>query len=43
MFVAATPPEIKDGKPHSIRAVVKDASFTLRPLADTPSSITCAR
>jgi len=43
VFVEATPPEIKDGKPHSIRAVVKGTSFTLTPLADTPSSITCAR
>ena len=43
VFVEATPPEINDGKPHSIRAVVKGTSFTLTPLADTPSSITCAR
>ena len=42
-FVAATPPEIKDGRPHSIRAVAKGTSFTLVPLADTPSSIICAQ
>jgi spermidine synthase len=42
-FVEATPPEIKDGRPHSIRAVAKGTSFTLGPLPDTPSSITCAR
>jgi hypothetical protein len=43
MFVQATPLEIKDGKPHSIHAVVKSAGFTLTPLADTRSSITCVR
>jgi spermidine synthase len=42
-FVEATPPEIKDGRPHSIRAVAKGTSFRLGPLPDTPSSITCAR
>ena len=42
-FVEATPPEIKDGRPHSIRVVAKGTSFTLNPPPDTPSSITCAR
>ena len=42
-FVEATPPEIKDGRPHSIRVVAKGTSFTLGLLPDTPSSITCAR
>jgi len=43
LFIEASPPAIKDGKPHAIRAVVKGADFTLRPLAKAPSSITCAR
>jgi len=42
-FVQAIPLEIKDGKPHSIRAVVKGASFALQSAAGVPSSITCAR
>jgi hypothetical protein len=42
-FAEAPPPEIRDGRPHAIRAVVKGTNFTLRPLADTPSSIRCAR
>jgi hypothetical protein len=42
-FMQAIPLEIRDGKPHSIRAVVKDASFVLPPAAGTPSSVTCAR
>jgi hypothetical protein len=42
-FVQAMPLEIKDGKPHSIRAVVKGTSFVLPPSADAPSSITCPR
>jgi len=43
VFAEPTPREIKDGKPHSIRAVVKGTSFTLPPLATAPSSITCTR
>jgi spermidine synthase len=43
VFVEPTPREIKDGKPHSIRAVVKGTRFTLPPLATAPSSITCPR
>lgn len=42
-FVQATPLEIKDGRPHSMRAVVKGTSFVLPPSADAPASITCAR
>jgi hypothetical protein len=37
------PTEIRDGKSHVIRAVVKGASYTLRPLADTPTSVTCTK
>jgi hypothetical protein len=37
------PAEIKDGKTHVIRAVVKDAGYALRPLADTPTSVTCTK
>jgi hypothetical protein len=43
LFIEAFPPAIKDGTPHSIRAVIKGTSFTLRPLAETPSSVKCAR
>jgi hypothetical protein len=43
MFVEVPPPEIKDGKPHSIRAVAKGTSFTRAPFPNPPSSITCAR
>jgi hypothetical protein len=42
-FSETPPPAIKDGKPHPIRAVVKGTTFTLRPLAAMPSSVTCAR
>ena len=39
-FEHPIPLAIKDGKPHSIRAVVKDTSFVL-PSAGAPSSVTC--
>jgi hypothetical protein len=42
-FVQAIPLEIRDGKPHSIRAVVKDTSVVLPPWGGTPSSVTCAQ
>jgi hypothetical protein len=42
-FLEAVPLEIRDGKPHSIRAVVKDTSAVLAPWGSTPSSVTCAR
>jgi hypothetical protein len=40
-FIQATPPEVKNGQPHSIRAIVKGTSFTLPQLEGVPSSITC--
>jgi hypothetical protein len=43
VFTEALPPEIKDGKPHSIRAVVKDTTYELTPLPDASSPITCAK
>jgi hypothetical protein len=43
LFIDAPPPELKDGKPHAIRAVVKGAGYALRPLADTPPSMTCTK
>jgi hypothetical protein len=43
LFIEPPPAEIKDGKAHAIRAVVKDANYALRPLADTPSSVTCTK
>ncbi len=35
--------ELRDGSAHTVRAVVKDAGYALRPLADTPTSLTCAK
>jgi hypothetical protein len=43
LFIDAPPPTLMDGKPHTIRAVVKGAGYALRPLADTPPSMTCAK
>ena len=43
VFSEALPPEIKDGKPHSIRAVVKGTSYELTPLKEASSPITCAK
>jgi hypothetical protein len=40
-FSQATPSEVKNGQPHSIRAIVKGTSFTLPRLDDAPLSITC--
>src|SRR4029434_924195 len=40
-FIQATPSEVKNGQPHSIRATVKGTSFTLPRLEGVPSSITC--
>jgi hypothetical protein len=37
------PAELRDGKAHIVRAVVKDAGYALRPLADTPTSLTCTK
>jgi hypothetical protein len=42
LFSESAPPEVRDGKPHAIRAVVKGTAFALRPLPDTPSSLSCA-
>jgi hypothetical protein len=43
VFNETLPPEIKDGKPHSIRAVVKGTSYELAALGDASSPITCAK
>jgi hypothetical protein len=40
-FRQSTPLEIRDGRPHSIRALVKGTSFTLQRLEGAPLSITC--
>jgi len=40
-FIQKTPPAIRDGQLHSIRARVQGTSFTLPRLDDTPPSITC--
>jgi hypothetical protein len=43
LFVETPPAAVRDGKPHAIRAVVQGTSFTLKPLAETPLSVTCGR
>lgn len=40
-FIQPTPSEIKNGQPHSLRALVKGTSFTLPRLEGAPSSIAC--
>ena len=42
-FAQPIPIEIRDGKPHSIRAVVKNTSVVLQPWGGIPSSVTCTR
>jgi hypothetical protein len=42
-FSQATPPELKDGKPHSIRAIVRGTSFQLTPLEHALGPVTCAK
>jgi hypothetical protein len=37
-FVAATPPELKDGRPHSITATISGTNITL---LHTPKVVTC--
>jgi hypothetical protein len=42
MFREAAPKEFKDGKPHSIRAVIKGSSYQLKPAAGVAETVTCA-
>jgi hypothetical protein len=42
MFHEATPAELKDGKMHSIRAVIKGTTHELKPSAGTAALVTCA-
>jgi hypothetical protein len=42
VFREATPPELKDGKVHTVRAVVKGASYELKPSAGMSAVVTCA-
>ena len=42
VFHEAAPAELKDGKPHAIRAVVKDSGYALKPSAGVSASVTCA-
>jgi hypothetical protein len=42
MFREATPKEFFDGRPHSIRAVIKGSTFELKPSAGTSATMTCS-
>jgi hypothetical protein len=42
VFREATPPELKDGKVHTVRAVVKGANYELKPSAGMSAVVTCA-
>jgi hypothetical protein len=42
MFREAAPKEFKDGKPHSIRAVIKGSGYQLKPSAGVSETVTCA-
>jgi hypothetical protein len=41
MFHEAAPKEFKDGKPHSVRAVIKGTTHELKPSAGTAATVTC--
>jgi hypothetical protein len=42
MFREATPKEFKDGKMHTVRAVVKGTTHELKPSAGAAALVTCA-
>ena len=42
MFRETAPKEFKDGKPHSIRAVIKGSGYQLKPSAGVTETVTCA-
>jgi hypothetical protein len=42
MFRETTPPELKDGKMHSVKAMVKGTTHELKPSAGTAALVTCA-
>jgi hypothetical protein len=42
VFREATPLELKDGKMHTVRAVVKGANYELKPSAGMSAVVTCA-
>jgi hypothetical protein len=42
VFHEQAPAELKDGKPHTIRAVVKDSGIALKPSAGVSATVTCA-
>jgi hypothetical protein len=42
VFQETTPKEIKDGKMHTVRAMVKGTDFELKPSAGTAALVTCA-
>jgi hypothetical protein len=42
MFKETTPAELKDGKVHSVRAVVKGTEHELKPSAGAAALVTCA-
>src|SRR5690349_3709 len=42
MFRQTTPKEFKDGKPHSIRAVITGTTYELKPSEGVAATVTCA-
>lgn len=42
LFIERPPAELKDGKPHTIRAVVSGSGYALRPLPEAKTTMTCA-
>lgn len=42
VFHEAAPKEFKDGKPHSVRVVIKGTTHELKPSAGTTATVTCA-
>jgi hypothetical protein len=42
MFREAAPKEFSDGKPHSVRAVIKGTTYQLKPSAGTSATVTCS-
>lgn len=42
VFHETTPKEFKDGKMHTVRAVIKGTTYELKPSAGTAALVTCA-
>jgi hypothetical protein len=42
VFHEPAPAALKDGKPHTIRAVIEGTGYALKPSAGTSATVTCA-